>query len=386
MKKIQRQTGRFAALLLAAVLFLTPCLSLQTYAAAGRMVLGLSADSVAVGDKITVYISAKDAGGASVTADMKITFNTSVFEYVSSNAGSAQNSGDTITVNGSSISVTFKAIAAGECRVIANGTSSAGELTAGGVRIPATEAEGQTEEPKTEEPENNNTEEPADEEEEPENGAVKSDVKPAFQIDGVIYEVSGDFDNELVNKGFEPVELTVQEATVRGLQYPDSEWTVLFLVEEGNDANNGYYLYDQKTGNICPYLSYRTVSQGSERKGDDGVSEAEYARLKERYDSLKQGNRKMMLGMIIGVIILALIIVNIFIFRGINRREEPEDDYDEEFEDDGYDEKKAIEKQGEYLKAKVKAEQVKEEAVKEKETEIEEDDGDSLEFIDFKDL
>ncbi|MBE5901809.1 MAG: hypothetical protein E7280_07880 [Lachnospiraceae bacterium] len=379
MKKLQRQTGRILAILLATALFWAPCLSLQTYASAGRMVLGLSANSVEVGDKITVYISAKDAAGASVTADMKITFNTSVFEYASSNAGSAQNSGDTITANGSSISVTFKAIAAGECRVVANGTSSAGELTAGGVRIPATEAEGTTEEPQTEEPKTGD-DQAEEEEEEPETTESTKGAKPAFQIDGVIYEVSEDFDNELVNKGFEPVDLTVQETTVRGLKYPNSDWTVLFLVEEGNDANNGYYLYDQKTGDICPYLSYGVGNQG-DGKGDNegGVSEEEYAKLKGRYDSLKQGNRRMMLGMIIGVVVLALIIINIFIFRGINRREELEEDYDDEdYEEDDYDEKRAIEKQGEYLKAKVKVEQAKEEE--------EDDEGDSLEFIDFKDL
>ena len=376
MKKIIRQTGRMIALMLVAAILAVPCLSLQTYAAAGRMVLGLSADSVAVGDKITVYISAKDAQGASVTADMTITYNTSVFEYVNSNAASAANSGDTITANGSSISVTFKAIATGECRVIANGKSEAGELTAGGVRIPATEGNGENEEQTTEEQEN---EEPKEDDTTTEETKTEEPAgTPVFEIEGVVYEVSDKFDNELVNKGFEPVTLTVQKTEVQGLKYPNSEWTVLFLVEQGNDTNNGYYLYDGKTGELCPYLSYKSASELNEgQNAGDGVSDEEYAKLKERYDSLKQGNRRMMLGMIIGVAVFALIIVNVLIFRGINRREEPdEDDYeDEDEEEDDYNEKKAIEKQGEYLKAKVSVEEAKE---KEEE--------DSLEFIDFKDL
>ncbi len=370
-----------------------PGLSMNAHAASGRMVIGLSNSSAAVGDQITVYITAKDANNASVSANVQVTYNTSVFEYVSCNAQGATSGNGSITAAGSSMSITFKAIGEGECRVVASGTTDAGELTAGGVRVPVTAAAGANEPDET----NNQPEEPEDTKTPEENSDT---TEPSFDIDGVTYKVSSDFSNELVNQGFTVTEVQVQNVKVKGLQYKDTGWCVLFLINKDKDTDNGYYLYDPESGELCPYLGYGIGNAESDETDQSTISQDNYNKLQERYDDLRSSNRKMLIGMIVGAVVIVLLFINILIFRSINRREEEEEDEDY---DDEYDESEVIEKQGAYLEATASNSASREEKQREsrepdlaadvasimkqgekKKTTVTNDD--SLEIIDFEDL
>lgn len=377
-----------------------PMLSIKANAAAGRMVIGLSNPSANVGEQITVYITAKDAQNASVSANIKVSFNTEVFEYVSSNAGSASCQGNEISVEGSSVSITFKAIAPGECRVVASGKVEAGELTAGGVRIPVNGEQNQD----GQEPANNDTKPEENNDTKPVEKDEPGDKVPSFEIDGKTYEVSEEYGNELVNLGFVKTDVQVQSVVVKGLSYKETGWVVLFLVNKEDDTDNGYYLYNAETGEICPYLGYGIGDEEVENTSNADSKSSDYELLNEKYEKLRKNNRKMLIGMIVGFVILILLFVNVLIFRSINKREDDDeyDDDDDEF-DDEYNESDAIKKQGAYLEATASNSEVEEERTHiEKEPDLAADVAnimkqndkkktsvskeDSLEIIDFEDL
>ena len=348
MKKIkERLVAGFLGL--ACMLFVlgAPAMSIHTYAAAGRMILGLSSSSLTIGEEVTVTITAYDTEGTSTTAQMRVVYDSGVLEYTGSEAQSASGAGGEVTATGNSIKFRFKAVAEGRASVVAYGTTDEGELTAGGVRISVAAAQQAPEDPQQpEEP----TPDDTDTGEGNEDGDEQPTATPEFEIDGVTYEVSSDFGAELINLGFEQAEVQVQSATVAGLNYPGTDWMVLFLVSKEDDTVNGYYLYDEETGTVCPYLGY-----GIGEKQQDSDSELESlqdknATLSERYDELKKTNRRMMMGMIIAGVAILLILINVLIFRSINRRGE-EDEFEEEEENDRYNERDVIEKQGAYLEA-----------------------------------
>lgn len=348
MKKIkERLTAGCLGLVCMLFILGAPAMSIRTYAAAGRMVLAISTSSLTVGEEVTVTVTAYDTEGTSTTAQMRVTYDSSVLEYSGSNAQSASASGGEVTATGNSISFRFKALAEGTASVVAYGTTEAGELTAGGVRISVAAVQQTPEEPQ--QPEENT---PDEDENGDENttGEIDRTATPEFEIDGVTYEVSSDFGAELINLGFEQVEVQVQSATVAGLNYPGTDWMVLFLVSTEDDTVNGYYLYDEETGTVCPYLGYGI---GAKQQDSDSTLETlqdKNATLSERYDDLKKTNRRMMMGMIIAGVAILLIFINVMIFRGINRREE-EDEFEDEDENDLYNERDVIEKQGAYLEA-----------------------------------
>ncbi|MCR4956400.1 MAG: hypothetical protein K6A30_06925 [Lachnospiraceae bacterium] len=294
---------------------------------AGRMVLGLSDTTGNVGDKVIVYATAKDASNQSVSADMTITYNASVLEYVGSNASSANASGSTVTANGSSINVTFKVIGAGSCNFVVKGKNDAGSLTSAGAGFTAS-AEGETEaEPKESPKPSEEVKESATPEKTQETTAM-----PTFEIDGKTYEVSSNYSQELINKGFTQTDVTVQGVDVKGLSYGD-QWLVLYLVNTEDDSDNGYYLYDKDKEEICPYLGY---SVGEEISSDQDTDSAEkYDKLSKDYDDLKKTNRKMLIGIIVGVVVFVLILINLIIFRKINGS--GEDEYEDEDEDEDED-------------------------------------------------
>lgn len=363
MKKIME---RFAAGLLGLFCILAvltaPNMAMDTYASAGRMVLGLSSSSLTVGEEVTVTITAQNTEGVSTTAQMRITYDSNVLQYVGSNAQNASASGGEVTATGNSIKFQFKALAEGNSRVVAYGTADAGELSAGGVKISVAAAQQMPADDPAEEPEQGDT--PDGSQSEGNNGTTVEPLtaSPEFEIGGVLYEVSDEFGAELINLGFEQVEVSVNATTVAGLKYPESDWVVLFLVSKEDDTVNGYYLYDEDTGKICEYLGYSIGEKTADNDSELELLQEKNSTLSTRYDELKETNRRMMIGMIIAVVVLILILINVLILRRINRMDEMED---EEEENEGYDELEVIERQGAYLEATASNSESKEKAAQE---------------------
>lgn len=99
--------------------------------AAGTLSVALSSGTVAVGDTVTVTVYAAGADNSEVTADMKISYDSSKLEFVSSSSSGASGGGGTVTASGSDISFRFKALSSGDAYVKAEGAT----LTAAGAHI-----------------------------------------------------------------------------------------------------------------------------------------------------------------------------------------------------------------------------------------------------------
>ena len=122
------------------IAFLASCLlmfggSFYIYAA-GTLSVAVSSDTVKTGDTVTVTVYAANANQEKVTADMSITYDTSLLEYISSSDTNATYGSGKVSAKGESVSIKFKAIASGDAYVKAEGAT----LTAGGTHITVTGA------------------------------------------------------------------------------------------------------------------------------------------------------------------------------------------------------------------------------------------------------
>lgn len=124
------------------IAFLAGCMLLFGSAsfvlAAGTLSVAVSSDTVKTGDTVTVTVYAANANSEKVTADMNISYDTSLLEYISSSDANATYGNGKVTSKGESVSVKFKAIASGDAYVKAE----AATLTAGGTHITVTGAAG----------------------------------------------------------------------------------------------------------------------------------------------------------------------------------------------------------------------------------------------------
>ena len=120
------------------IAFLTGCLVLlwgsTCVFAAGRLSVAVSSGTVKTGDTVTVTVYAVNANNEDVIADMNITYDTSLLEYISSSDSDAGYGNGKITAAGSDVSIKFKAIASGDAYVKAEGAA----LTAAGTHINVT--------------------------------------------------------------------------------------------------------------------------------------------------------------------------------------------------------------------------------------------------------
>lgn len=122
------------------IAFLAGCMLLFGWSfpvrAAGTLSVAVSSGTVGTGETVTVTIYAANANSEKVTADMKITYDTSMLEYISSSDTDATYGNGTVSATGESVSVKFKAVSSGNAYVKAE----AATLTAGGTHITVTGA------------------------------------------------------------------------------------------------------------------------------------------------------------------------------------------------------------------------------------------------------
>ena len=216
--------------------------------------------------------------------------------------------------------------------------------------------------------------------------------KAWIEMDGVTYLISSEFDNTMLESGFQPLELLINDLPTFGLRYGDTNVVVLHLINSKTGKDAGYYVYDAKTQAVCPYVGYG--SGGEDAKKLDSIQE-NYSKLYKKYEKLKQKNRNMLIGIIIGVAALIVVVVNLFIFRSLNRKEDYEVDYD------STDGGEPLKRQGEYLDAIASNSRGKEEEISDVElpkidiseamdskqkTKWVKEDSDEVEVIDLEDL
>lgn len=139
------------------IAFLTGCLLLFGGAvnvlAAGKLSVAVSSGTVKTGDTVTVTVYAVNANNEDVIADMSVTYDTSILEYISSSDTNAGYGNGKVNAKGSSVSIKFKAVASGDAYVKAEGAT----LTAAGTHINVTGGAGASDTSVDEEQEDGNT-------------------------------------------------------------------------------------------------------------------------------------------------------------------------------------------------------------------------------------
>ena len=112
---MKKKLGVIITLLTLCICLMTP--QMHAKAASGKTTIAVSASSLNIGQTVTVTAKALSASGDSAYANMVLTYDAGILEFVSCNA-TYGGGGGSISVASDSFSVTLKAIAAGKASII----------------------------------------------------------------------------------------------------------------------------------------------------------------------------------------------------------------------------------------------------------------------------
>lgn len=116
---MKKKLGVIITLLTLCICFMTP--QMHAKAASGKTTIAVSASSLNIGQTVTVTAKALSASGDSAYANMVLTYDAGILEFVSCNA-TYGGGGGSISVASDSFSVTLKAIAAGKASISLSAT------------------------------------------------------------------------------------------------------------------------------------------------------------------------------------------------------------------------------------------------------------------------
>lgn len=105
---------RMAALVLTIILSVMVPIE-EVRAATGKTTIAVSSGEIEVGESISVMVKAKTAAGNVAKAKMELTYDEDILEFVSCSVDYDGGAGGSVTATTSSMTVKFKAVAAGRC-------------------------------------------------------------------------------------------------------------------------------------------------------------------------------------------------------------------------------------------------------------------------------
>lgn len=253
MNKLHKSVVNFA--LVAVMLFAFNIVAM----AQGTTTINVSKNSAAVGDSITVSISATESGTITVkyTASMLTLSSCSVSGYTSE--------GNAVSFSGKAGDIVFSAASEGTASIIVSSTANSGSsttLTIGGssastettTSTSTTEETAATEESEEEttDSEETTTEDTAETTSATANvGTLNSDG--GFDINGVSYVVSERFSDSEMPSGFSKTTVTIGSSTYS--EPSNGSITLLYLKPADNTSGSGvFYLYNAEAGTVAPFL------------------------------------------------------------------------------------------------------------------------------------
>jgi len=223
--------------------------------AQGTTTINVSKSSAAVGDSITVSISATESGTITVkyTASMLSLSSCSVSGYTSE--------GNAVSFSGKEGDIVFSAASEGTASIIVSSSANSGSsttLTIGGSSSSSstsTASETTTEEA-TETTEETTEETPVETTATSGVGTLNSDG--GFDIDGVAYVVSERFSESDMPAGFSKTTVTIGSSTYS--EPTNGNLTLLYLKPADNTSGSGvFYLYNAEAGTVSPFLMLGTA-------------------------------------------------------------------------------------------------------------------------------
>ncbi|SHJ69996.1 hypothetical protein [Pseudobutyrivibrio xylanivorans] len=230
--------------------------------AQGTTMIAVSKNSPAVGDKVTVSVTASESGTITVK------YTSAMLTFVSCTGSGYTTSGNSVSFSGKTGDVVFTAAASGTASIIVSSTSCSGSsttLSIGGGSAPA-------EPVAQEQPAAQVTEEPADEPvaeetpvEEPTETAPVETAAPTggavgtlnasggFDINGVAYVVSERYSDSEVPSGFSKTTVNIGSSTYS--EPTNGSITLLYLKPADNTSGSGvFYLYNAEAGTVSEFL------------------------------------------------------------------------------------------------------------------------------------
>ena len=232
--------------------------------AQGTTTINVSKSSAAVGDSITVSISATESGTITVkyTASMLSLSSCSVSGYTSE--------GNAVSFSGKEGDIVFSAASEGTASIIVSSSANSGSsttLTIGGsssTSSTSTATESSTEETAAEattEESTETTEETTEEtpvETTATSGVGTLNSDGGFDIDGVAYVVSERFSDSDMPAGFSKTTVTIGSSTYS--EPTNGNLTLLYLKPADNTSGSGvFYLYNAEAGTVSPFLMLGTA-------------------------------------------------------------------------------------------------------------------------------
>lgn len=218
--------------MLVGVLALLSTLSFPCFAE-GTTTIHMSADSLSVGDTLSVTVTASESGSISLR------YNADVLQFAGSSA-SYTTDGNTITFEGTSATLQFTAASQGQSSLIVSSPtitgSSASVQVAGGT--------GDTDTQQTQDTQDTATQA----------------ADGQFTIDGVAYVVSERYPESAIPAGFSRTRVTIDGYAYRELS--NGTITLLYLKRADNTAGDGvFYQYDEAANTVTPFAMLGTAEQ-----------------------------------------------------------------------------------------------------------------------------
>ena len=254
MNKLMRRT-----ISVLAIVMLVFAMNIVVFAQ-GTTMIAVSKNSPAVGDKVTVSVTASESGTITVK------YTSAMLTFVSCTGSGYTTSGNSVSFSGKTGDVVFTAAASGTASIIVSSTSCSGSsttLSIGGGSAPAEPAaqeqpaaQATVEEAPAEEPaavEEPVEEAPAEVAATPDGAVGTLNGSGGFDINGVSYVVSERYSDSEVPSGFSKTTVKIGSSTYS--EPTNGSLTLLYLKPADNIAGSGvFYLYNAEASTVSEFL------------------------------------------------------------------------------------------------------------------------------------
>lgn len=234
--------------------------------AQGTTMIAVSKNSPAVGESVTVSVTASESGTVTVK------YTSSMLNFVSCNASGYSASGNTVTFSGKAGDIVFNVGSAGTASIIVSSSSCSGSSTTLAIGSGSTAAsepapqeqettvvetttdEAPEEETPAETEETEETEVPAESAPIPTSGTVGTlNSDGGFDINGTAYVVSERYSDSEMPSGFSKKTIQIGSSTYS--EPTNGEITLLYLKPADNTSGSGvFYLYNADSQTVSEFL------------------------------------------------------------------------------------------------------------------------------------
>lgn len=359
MKRLRRIDIKKVILSAALLLLMHFCISMEAYAADGNLSIAVSDTNISVGNTVKVTLRASGPNGENAASDMEFTYNSGVFSFVSCDTSDySGGEGGKVTVSGSVVTITLKAIDQGSANLKVTGSN--GKITDSQEALDSMVAAGVTIKAGSE---NNDSNKSGD------NSLASltlsaGELSPAFSYSVTKYTATVPYETTDLEVNAQPSNSKAQVESITGASgLQVGENTVSITVKAENGAKAVYTVKvtreeesARQPGDTAQPGTEGTAPEEGETGAGDGQSqivaeetkesvdsskieeyenqiellEKDYSKLNEKYKSEKSFARKIIAILIFVIAVLIIVLINVLIFMKRGKEEADEFGFDQE--------------------------------------------------------